>query len=109
MASVAAFGSSWIWRLFSKLWSSLEKRGQTNAPGEKQAYFMIDRSLPKGGSAWPRQNIQLDISGLKEQMDDVDYIHLLRTLCAVIYISVSTDSSTSCTCHNFLRFTAGYD
>lgn len=80
MASVAAFGFSWIWRLFSKLWSSLEKRGQTNAPGEKQAYFMIDRSLPKGGSAWPRQNIQLDISGLKEQMDDVDYIHLLRTL-----------------------------
>lgn len=27
----------------------------------------------------------------------------------VIYISVSTDPSTSGTCHNFLRFTAGYD
>lgn len=28
---------------------------------------------------------------------------------AVIYISVSTDPSTSSTRHNFLRFTAGYD
>lgn len=91
MDSVAAFGSSWIWRLFSKLWSSLEKRGQTNAPGEKQAYFMIDRSLPKGGSAWPRQNIQLDISGLKEQMDDVDYIHLLRTLAGRGRVRLSWD------------------
>lgn len=88
---------------------------------------MTDRSLPKGGSAWPHQNNQLDISGLKEQIDDVDFIHLLRTLVvefvclvmkfdrfkektAVINISVSTDPATSCTCHNnFLRFTAGSD
>lgn len=88
---------------------------------------MIDRSLPKGGSAWPRQNIQLDISGLEEQMDDVTYIfyaHLwaqVEFVClgmkfdrfkektGVINISVSTDPSTSCTCHNFLRFTAGSD